>query len=617
MTARTYAPIEVTPQPYQALAYSAGLDGLRAISVLAVLAYHLDLSWADGGYLGVEAFFVISGFLITRLLLDEDRLTGGVDRRAFWRRRARRLLPAAMVVIAGVLVWAAVALPTGELRRFRADALASAFYVENWKLILAQEPYFSALGRPSPLRHLWSLAIEEQFYLLWPLVLPLFVRRLGRARTTWLITAGAAWSVSRMIDLGDVAAPERAYYGTDTRAFGILLGAALACWLPSTLRADISRRARTSINRISLLALATLAWQFSTRSEFDSWTYPWGFLTIDIATMVLVVAILHPAARVGDRLGSRVLAGIGRRSYSLYLWHWPVIAFTQEGLDWGLTGRDALLARLAIIGVLSEASYRWIEQPIRAGRLQIRVRRAIDAIRRSGWGVATVAATTLVVVALVGSLANAPAASDQLLARATVTPPPTTTTTTAPTTTVPVPTTTAAAGALPVPAPTTAPTTTAAPAPKVVTLLGESVTLGAAPDLLTLYGDKIRIDAVEGRAFNDSVAALEAIKAEGTLGDIVVAHLGNNGAVPDGALDRLLSIADTRPLILVTVHVPRRWEGQVNDSLKRFTADNPDVQLVDWFAVAKTEPGLLISDQVHLTEKGRARYTEFIRVATS
>lgn len=623
------------------LGYLPGIDGLRAVSVLAVLAYHLDAPWSAGGYLGVEVFFVVSGFLITTLLLAEHRRDGRVDVVAFWRRRARRLLPAVVVLVVVVSAWGAVVLPEAELRLFRGDALASLLYVQNWHAVVADQPYFAVFGRPSPLQHLWSLAIEEQFYLLWPLLLPAGLRRLGARGTAAATGLAVVASALAMGATADIAAPARAYYGTDTRAFGLLAGALLAwVWRPSRARADVVAPARWTVDLVGGAALLLLVQQFVVRSEFDPWTFPWGFVWVDALTLATIVSVTHPASRLAGAVGARPLQILGRRSYSLYLWHWPVLVFTRPGVDWSLSGPVALVARLVVIAALAEASYRLVEQPVRNGRfhewLVARARRAPPSRPRA----ALVGGATAVVLAT--ALAAAPVATggedrsdgpDGLrIAAATTAPRPTvvpatprraatTTTSARPTVAVPVdaapdepvrqtsapreggPTTTAA--------PSGEPST--APATEEVTVIGESVTLGAAPELQHHYGERVQIDAVEGRSFEDSVELVEALAEAGRLTPTVIVHIGNNGAAPPGALDRVAdAVGEQRRLVLVSVRVPRRWEDQVNGEIHRQVVGSPAVLLADWRQLTHHEDGLLTSDGVHLTRKGRLRYRDLL-----
>lgn len=589
------------------LGYLPGLDGIRALSVLAVIAYHLEYTWATGGYLGVEVFFVLSGFLITRLLLDEEWRTGAISRPNFWLRRARRLLPAVIVLIVGVWSWALVVLPEGEAAQFRGDAFASLFYVQNWHAIIADQPYFESFGRPSPLRHLWSLAIEEQFYLVWPLFLPLALRRLGRRRTVGLIVVATLASAWLMSATADIAAPERAYYGTDTRAFGILVGAALAfAWSPERSRTDVAPAARRVIDGIGLAALLALVWQFAGRSEFDPWTYPQGFLWVDVCTVVLLIAATHPASSAHRVIGSKLLAAIGRRSYSLYLWHWPVIVFTRPDLDWGLQGTTALLARFALIAGLSELSYRFVEQPFRDGRMQrvaglVRERVGPGPSHRLALVGGAVGVTMLVL------LLAAPAPAQRVeTARAPLATTTSTATTAAP---APAPTTTTTA----LPATTTPPTTTPPRGTGLVTIIGESVTLGALHQLSGYYGDRLHFDAVKGRRASESIAYLQQLSAEGKLRPTVVLHIGNNGAISADSFNAAYdAVGPDRTLVLVRIRVPKRWEGQVNGEIDRLAGEHDNIIVADWNKIANEEPGLLTDDGVHLSQAGKDRYTQLI-----
>jgi len=363
------------------LPYLSGVDGLRAVAVCAVLVYHADPRLLPGGFLGVDVFFVISGFLITALLAGEWRRDGAIDLRAFWLRRARRLLPALYVLLFAVLAYAVVFLP-GEVAALRGDALAALAYVANWYFVFEQRSYFEAAGRPPPLRHLWSLAIEEQFYLLWPLLLAAGLRRLPRAALLLLVAGGAAASALWMALLyRPEADPSRVYFGTDTRATALLLGAALALVWPA---ARPGRRAGTAgaaapwlLDVAGVAAAAFLGWCALRLNEFDPALYRGGFALVALATAVLLAAVAHPAARLGPlALGAPLLVWIGRRSYGIYLWHWPVFVVTRPQLDVALEGWPLLAGRLALTVALAELCYRLIETPIRRGAL---------ARARRGW----------------------------------------------------------------------------------------------------------------------------------------------------------------------------------------------------------------------------------------
>src|SRR5215211_896558 len=380
--------------PEVRLPYRPGLDGLRALAVIAVLLYHADLTWIPGGFLGVEVFFVISGYLITALLLAEWRQRGRIDLKTFWLRRARRLLPALYVLLVVSLAFAVVFLP-GEVAGLRGDVIAAFGYVTNWYLIFGQESYFEAVGRPSLLQHLWSLAVEEQFYLIWPPILALGLcigaTRLRRRRMLGVAIFGAVASAMAMALLYTPGAdPSRIYYGTDTRATGLLCGAALAfLWSPGDkyrpsearhYRLELGGRGRFRrrwgwtapllLDIVGFAALGALVWFFIHLGEFTPILYEGGFALVALATVATIMAVVHPYSLIGARvLGSAPLRWIGVRSYGIYLWHWPVFMVTRPDLDVPFDGLPLLALRLSVTVVLADLSYRFVETPIRRGAL--------------------------------------------------------------------------------------------------------------------------------------------------------------------------------------------------------------------------------------------------------
>jgi len=367
---------------------------LRALAVIAVLLYHADLAWVPGGFLGVEVFFVISGYLITALLLAEWDQRGRIDLKTFWLRRARRLLPALYVLLVVTLAFAVVFLP-GEVAGLRGDVLAAFGYVTNWYLIFGQESYFEAVGRPSLLQHLWSLAVEEQFYLFWPPILALGLcigaTRLRRRRVLTVAVLGAAASAVAMALLyAPSVDPSRIYYGTDTRATGLLCGAALAfLWSPgeeyrlsearhhrlrlpgrSRFRRRYGWTAPLLLDVVGFAALGALVWFCVNLGEFQPFLYIGGFALVGLATTATIMAVVHPYSLIGSRiLGSAPLRWVGVRSYGIYLWHWPVFMVTRPDLDVPIDGLPLLALRLIATVILADLSYRYIETPIRRGAL--------------------------------------------------------------------------------------------------------------------------------------------------------------------------------------------------------------------------------------------------------
>lgn len=352
------------------LGYIGALDSLRALAVLAVLFYHADVLWLPGGFLGVEVFFVVSGYLITALLLAEYRSHGSINLIQFWQRRARRLLPALFAMLIAVMAYAVIYLPD-EVASLRGDVAAAFTYVTNWYLIAANQSYFEIIGRPSLLRHLWSLAVEEQFYLLWPLLFAFVLIRLRTRAAMLLLLLGATLSALWMgLQFQPDTDPSRIYYGTDTRAAGLLIGAALAfAWTPRGGDSP-SRLKRWLLDAVGLAALGGLVAAGLALSEFDAFLYQGGMLLVGVATAFLIAAVVSPHSPVfGGILSFRILRWIGQRSYSLYLWHWPVFMVTRPQLDTTLEGMPLLALRFALTFALAEISFRVVESPIRNGAL--------------------------------------------------------------------------------------------------------------------------------------------------------------------------------------------------------------------------------------------------------
>jgi len=353
-------------------AYQPALDGLRAFAVLSVFAYHLDAGWARGGFLGVDTFFVLSGFLITSLLVGEWGRHGTISFAAFWARRARRLLPALLLVLLGVAGFAALQVPAEQLDRLRGDGLATLFYGANWRFIESGQSYFDMWSEASPLRHMWSLAIEEQFYLVWPLI-TFGCLRLARGRR-WLLGAvcvtGAAASLTAMAVLYDPSDPSRSYYGTDSRAHLLLIGAALALilsrWSPK------HATTRSGVHALGLVGgvgcLAAFIWV----PDSASWMYRGGDALFGVGVAAVITSAVQPGRfALRSLLSLGPLVWIGRISYGLYLWHWPVIVFASPART-GLDGASLTTMRVALTFALATASFYLVELPIRHGALRRR-----------------------------------------------------------------------------------------------------------------------------------------------------------------------------------------------------------------------------------------------------
>jgi peptidoglycan/LPS O-acetylase OafA/YrhL len=369
--------------------YMPGLDGLRAIAVLAVIAYHLGFREAPGGLLGVGVFFTLSGYLITDILLSQLSARGKIHLLGFWGARARRLLPALFVMLVVVVAWVTVFGPS-QTDKFREQVVASIFYVNNWQQILSDISYFARFEAPGPLNHLWSLAVEEQFYIFWPFLLLLGVKLVrerplpsGVRPRLAVLTLGLAFaSVLLMAFLYNDGDPSRVYYGTDTRASELLFGCALAMVWPSRrLSHRIAPQARNTLDGLGVLGLVGIFLMVWKTHELDPFLYYGGFVILSVCTVLVLMPLTHPACRLGILLGIRPLRWVGVRSYGIYLWHVPIIVLTNPGERAGPSLTRAML-QLAATFVVAAISWRYVEEPIRRGAIG----RFFARRRARGWG---------------------------------------------------------------------------------------------------------------------------------------------------------------------------------------------------------------------------------------
>ncbi|HEY4397825.1 MAG TPA: acyltransferase family protein [Acidimicrobiia bacterium] len=610
------------PGTHARLGYIPALDGVRALAVAAVLVYHGDLGWFSGGFLGVDVFFVLSGYLITSVLLGAWRRNGGsLGLGRFYLHRARRLLPALLVMITVTCAYVVVFLPN-EASKLRGGVVASFGYVTNWYLIFHHQSYFSSIGRPPMLQHLWSLAIEEQFYLLWPLLLGLALRfwRPSRVKLAVTILAVAGASAVLMALLyragGD---PSRVYYGTDTHSSGLLIGAGMAVLLPPwQLRGRLGRRAPMALDAIGLAGVLVLLWCFVNVSEFDSSLYRGGYLVFACVAAAVILVAVHPATTVtAGLLGTSPMVWIGKRSYGIYLWHWPVFLVTRPGLDVPLTGIPLFVLRVGITVGLAAASYRFVEVPIRSGALSRRLAALKQALwqssmlqrrrvrKRFGFAAVAVIVTTAVlgIGLAVAQPAPRPPGFPAKPANIAIT-----TTTRTPHASSP----TSAAPAPPAPAPAhSAPSTTLLPIPNArVTAIGDSVMLGAQSSLQRYLGDRIQMDANVSRHFGEGLDVIRQLHDAGQLGDEVVVHLGTNGSVPEDQLDEMMRLlTGVKRVVLVNTRVDRPWEQPDNDAIAAAVSRYPNAVLFDWYTAASQHPELLVEDGVHLSTAGQAYYS--------
>jgi peptidoglycan/LPS O-acetylase OafA/YrhL len=647
-------PLEWNP-PREAISrvpYLPGLDGMRALAVVAVILYHTNNGWLSGGFIGVEVFFVISGYLITLLLIGEHEKTGRIDLKQFWLRRARRLLPALFLMMALLMVYSAI-FERDTLGKLRGDVIAGVAYVTNWYQIWTGAGY-TALLDFAPLRHLWSLAVEEQFYLLWPLIM-LALMRLGRRRlpeiSRWLVLAAVLIAVVTALlyhpgQIGTAEVAPEAYWSigghpiskmdalylmTITRATGLLLGAALAMiWRPVAVMRGPMRDKGPLLDLLAVVglgALGAMAWFLHVQVDgrADPWLFRGGFLATDFATLLVIVAVTHRGAKMGMFLGAQPLNWIGTRSYGLYLYHWPIFQIIRGTAGATLTVPE-FVGAMVLTCVITELSYRYVEMPIRRrqlGKWWDRVRDVSDARQRQFIAVGAVSCVAMFGFAAV-SMFTAPleqndvqetidAAADDvtdvgaLLASTTVAG-------AEPTSTVAAPTTTPNAAVDPAATTTTAAaTTTAAPVAVGPHLaIGDSVMAGAASPLKAAG---FTVDAQESRQFGDYLPQLQALKESGQVPEVVVVHLGTNGNInEDDAHEFFELLADVPKVLVLTNWVDRSWTEANNELILSLPAEFPNVTPGYWHQLAPECSGdcYAAEDGFHLSADGADYYTALI-----
>ncbi|MUT66304.1 acyltransferase family protein [Paenibacillus sp. NEAU-GSW1] len=597
-----------------------GLDGLRALAVLAVIAYHLRIPGMEGGLVGVTIFFVLSGYLITDILLIQREQHGGFALRLFWIRRARRLLPAMLLMLALSSLWL-IASDASRLLSLRDELLSGLVYMYNWQMIAQQVSYFESFGPPSPFGHIWSLAVEEQFYVVWPLALALLIRMVKRRGklVLWLL-GGAACSAMMMAMLYHPGEdPSRVYYGTDTRAFALLLGSALAVVWPSRrLSTRLDKRGSQVLDGIGIASLAVLLLFILRVGHYSPFLYRGGMFAAAVATAALTAVLAHPASRLG-KLASG-LKWIGVRSYGIYLYHYPIIVLTTPLAESQQFHLLRSLAQMTATLLLAELSYRFVEMPIRQGELASMVtqfRRRTGLVRLGKESVVAIVALVVLGACLAANSDNGQLLKVKAEAAETVS--------------------TAAADAIeplasaeqidseatptpePAPVQTMAATAGASSQPSVVlqgdriTVIGDSVILGVVSHLEKRIPG-IGIDGKIGRQLKQANAVVEQLKEDGRLGETVVIELGSNGAFTNKQLTALISaIGDDRRIMLINTRVPKEWQNTVNEMLSETAeASEGRVELVDWFAASEQEEGYFADDGVHLTRTGAEAYADML-----
>ncbi len=626
--ANTASPIQAdqpVTAPGQPAWRAPGLDGVRALAVLAVLAFHEGLPWIPGGFLGVDIFFVLSGYLITDLLAARYRKEGRIGLGRFYQRRARRLLPALALML--VAVAAAVSLlEPGQRDTLRPAVLGAVSYTSNWWQAFAHQSYFSLYGPPPVFQHLWSLAVEEQFYLIWPLLLAailVLVRRpASRALFAW---GGAVASALVMLAIYTPGAdPSLVYYGTDTHASALMIGAALAITFPLAQVAATAGRARQVLDLLGAAGLVILAWAVWHLAGPNPVLYPYGLVLAALAAGGLILAAAAPG-RIGRLLSWKPLRWLGIRSYGVYLWHWPVIAITT-----GMAPRSATSAPVRIIDTvlpiaLAAASWRWLEEPILRHGLRTELARRGRLVLLGPRGFLTTPAAavpTLTAVALLAVAGTAgyglvnsqqgPTLQAQIRKGLRV-----------------------SATTRPLEPPGQADPWWVIPGrmpfrhavhvqarkprpPRVtgvrVLAIGDSVMLASAPELAAAMPG-IYINAKISREMIEGISIVGHLARSRPLRRVVIVGLGTNGPVTAGQMRQLRAAVGDRWLVLINTFVPRSWEHEVNTTLARAARRYPNVLLVNWHNVIEHHQGLLWHDGIHPQPIGGKLYAKVVRKA--
>ncbi len=613
-----------------------GLDGVRALAVLTVIGFHEGASGLSGGFLGVDIFFVLSGFLITDLLVSGYDRAGRMDLAGFWTRRARRLLPALAVMLV-VVTAAATVIEPGQEASLRLALLAAATYTSNWYQILHHVSYFAAIsqaGAPPPFDHLWSLAIEEQFYLVWPLIVLCVIVRLDarRARVTCALIGAAVSALVMAIQYTPGGDPSAVYYGTGTHASALLIGAALALAWPLRRLAAIPAAHTRRLDIAGIAGLVVLAWAAGHFSGSDPVVYPVGLLLAAFGAAALVSAAAGHGV-IAVLTSWRPLRWVGVRSYGIYLWHWPVIALGTALVGPGASSAWLWPVETGVTIALASASWRYIETPIMRNGLRATVRHWIalvsEASRRPAAGtrgraipvtVAATAAITFVLACYGVARSPAPAAPSGLLrqvANGERVSNASQSTPAAPSVPAasPAPSASSAAGRAPAKA-TPTPAACHRGQPRVpggqVTAVGDSVMLASAAALEAAVPG-VYIDAKIDRQMATGLAVMRSLAAAGRLRRVVVVSLGTNGGVSASQLRQLQRITGPgRELVLVSTFGPQAWEHAVNTALAAAARHGKHTQLANWHYAIAARPSLLWPDGIHPRPAGARLYAHVV-----
>ena len=567
----------------------ASIDGLRAIAVTAVVLYHLGISWIPGGFLGVDLFFVISGYVITRLILDSINQSSALDLRAFYAARLRRIYPAFIFMVVCTVIFIGVWAPEA-IKRFLSDLPYALTGSINWLLVARHQDYFEAIGRPPLLQHTWSLAVELQFYLIWPIILLTVLKYFGKkniARIALLIaiTSGVTlFLVSLQLDQSNAQQVSHIYFGTDTHSLGLFLGSALAVsWIPQNLSADIEKRAQDVIDAIGVIGLLGLITAFLFIDESNASLYRIAFPLAGIFGCLVIISLVHPASRFAPLISSAPFRWIGQRSYGIYIWHWVIFQVTRPSVD--LTGQSwaLYLARVLLVLALADISLRWVEIPFRQGSVQnwfrgMKYRSAKVKLRQQ----LSIVFSVIAVLAVTSSISVQAINKADQIAQTQV----------------------------------TQPEDEAASQEDLgsttgLWVTGDSVILGIRSKLESKEHISL-INARVGRQAPELLAVMR-VDQSSVPSSPVVFNLGNNNALNEQTVRDIFEVVKNQPqVIVVNTSVPRAWKDANNAIISKVASGYPNVRLVDWDRVSKDRPELFAPDGVHLSPTGSDVYVDLV-----
>jgi peptidoglycan/LPS O-acetylase OafA/YrhL len=567
----------------------ASIDGLRAIAVTAVVLYHLGISWIPGGFLGVDLFFVISGYVITRLILDSINQSSALDLRAFYAARLRRIYPAFIFMVICTIIFIGVWAPEA-IKRFLSDLPYALTGSINWLLVARHQDYFEAIGRPPLLQHTWSLAVELQFYLIWPIILLTVLKYFGKkniARIALLIaiiSGVTLFLVSLQLDQSNAQQVSHIYFGTDTHSLGLFLGSALAVsWIPQNLSADIEKRAQDVVDAIGVVGLLGLIAVFLFIDETNAGLYRIAFPLAGVFGCLVIISLVHPASRFAPLISSAPFRWIGQRSYGIYIWHWVVFQVTRPSVD--LIGQSwaLYLARVLLVLALADISLRWVEIPFRQGMVQnwfrgMKYRSAKVKLRQQ----LSIVFSVIAVLAVTSSISVQAINKADQIAQTQVTQ-----------------------------QEDEAASQEDLGSTTGLWVTGDSVILGIRSKLESKEHISL-INARVGRQAPELLAVMR-VDQSSVPSSPVVFNLGNNNALNEQTVRDIFEVVKNQPqVIVVNTSVPRAWKDANNAIISKVASGYPNVRLVDWDRVSKDRPELFAPDGVHLSPTGSDVYVDLV-----